>query len=80
MYIIRKRVLLTTNHKDRVLSDDKTVSHEDGNVAYAYLGRDINMQHLESSKAFSTAEGKGISNAELHEMRKRQGFFIPQDR
>ena len=72
IYIIRKRVLLSCGKgKDRILGDDETVESEDGNIAYAYLGRDINMQHLESSKAFLSAEQKGISLSELHEMRKR---------
>ena len=62
--------------KDRILKDDETVQPEEGNVAYAYLGRDINMQHLESSKAFLSAEQRGISPAELHEMRKQQGLFV----
>lgn len=56
MYIIRKKVLLSCGkEKDRILGDDETVESEDGNIAYAYLGRDINMQHLESSKAFLSA-------------------------
>ena len=53
-----------------------TLKPEDGNIAYAYLGRDINMQHLESSKAFLSAQEKGISPSELHEMRKRQGLLV----
>ena len=76
IYIIRKRVLLTTDHKDRILADDEKVSSEDGNVAYAYLCRDINMQYLESSKAFDNADKKNLSLVELHNIRKRQGLFV----
>lgn len=76
IYIIRKRVLLTTDHKDRLLADDEVVSPEEGNVAYAYLCRDINMQYLESSKAFDTADKKNLSLVELHNIRKRQGLFV----
>ena len=76
IYIIRKRVLLTTDHKDRILADDEKVPSEEGNVAYAYLCRDINMQYLESSKAFDTADKKNLSLVELHNIRKRQGLFV----
>lgn len=77
IYIVRKRVFLSKGkEKDRILNDDETVKPEDGNIAYAYLGRDINMQHLESSKAFQTAGQKGIPPSELHEIRKRKGLFV----
>ena len=77
IYIIRKKILLSCGkEKDRILGDDETVESGDGNIAYAYLGRDINMQHLESSKAFLSAQEKGTSLSELHEMRKRQGLFV----
>ena len=77
IYIVRKRVFLSKGkEKDRILGDDETVNSDEGNVAYAYLGRDINMQHLESSKAFQTAGQKGISPSELHEIRKRKGLFV----
>ena len=77
IYIVRKRVFLSKGkEKDRILNDDETVNPDEGNVAYAYLGRDINMQHLESSKSFQTAGQKGIPPSELHEIRKRQGLFV----
>ena len=43
---------------------------------YAYLGRDLTMQSLESSKLYDRAEEKKLSTADVHKARSTHGLFV----
>lgn len=47
-----------------------------GHSVYAYLGRDLAMQSLESSKLYDRAETKKISTADVHKARANHGVFV----
>ncbi|MBR4668835.1 MAG: transposase [Butyrivibrio sp.] len=47
-----------------------------GHSVYAYLGRDLAMQSLESSKLYDRAEDKKMSTADIHRARSTQGLFV----
>ena len=47
-----------------------------GHSVYAYLGRDLAMQSLESSKLYDRAEEKKMSTIDVHRARSTQGLFV----
>ena len=47
-----------------------------GHNVYAYLGRDLTMQSLESSKLYDRAEAKKMSPADVHRARESHGIFV----
>lgn len=47
-----------------------------GHCVYAYLGRDLAMQSLESSKLYDRAEEKKMSTADVHRARSNHGLFV----
>ena len=75
VYLIKTKVLLCGS-ESRILSDDEVVDSKEGNIAYAYLGRDIEMQNIESSKIFDNAKSYGYSTEELHRIRMIKGLFV----
>ncbi len=76
VYLVQKRVLLAPNGKSRILGDDEKPSPEEGNIAYAYVGRDLVMQSLETSKACERALEKGGSAEDIHDIRMNGGLFV----
>ncbi len=75
VYLIKVRVLLN-GADSRILKDDEEPLPGEGNVAYAYVGRDIAMQNIETSKFFENAKSKGYSTEELHRIRMSKGLFV----
>lgn len=75
VYLVKTRVLLN-GPDSRVLTDDEEVDPEEGNIAYAYLGRDITMQEIESSRVFDNAKAYGYTTQDLHRIRMQKGLFV----
>lgn len=76
VYLIQKRVLLAMNGKSRILEDDEKPSPEEGNIGYAYVGRDLAMQSLETSKACDNIKTKKYTSSDIHEIRTNGGTFV----
>ena len=74
VYLMKARVLLNGSGS-RILSDDEKPAPEEGNIAYAYFGRDIEMQNIESAKIFDNAKKHGYTTRELHRIRMKKGLF-----
>ena len=47
-----------------------------GHNVYVYLGRDLNMQSVESSKLYESADKKKLTPAQVHNARQSQGIFV----
>ena len=76
VYLVQKRVILAPNGKSKILADDEKPSPEEGNIAFAYLGRDLVMQSIETSKALEKAVEKDYSAADIHDVRMNGGLFV----
>ncbi len=75
VYLIRARVVLNGS-ESRILRDDEEPLPGEGNIAYAYVGRDIEMQSMEASRIFDNAKAYGYSTEELHRIRMMKGLFV----
>ncbi len=76
VYLVERRVLLVPNGKSRILGEEEKPSPDEGNIAYAYLGRDLVMQSIETSKACDRALKNGLSEDEIHNTRVNGGLFV----
>lgn len=75
LYLVKRRVLLAPKGKSRILRDDGTPAEGEGNIAYAYLGRDLMMQDLETDKA-SLNKDKEYSDGDIYDIRMNGGLFV----
>lgn len=75
VYLIKVRVVLNGS-ESRILRDDEEPLPGEGNIAYAYVGRDISMQEFETSKVFDNAKSYGYSTGEVHRIRMEKGLFV----
>ena len=76
LYMVRRRVLLAPNGKSRILRDDETPAEGEGNIAYAYLGRDLMMQGIATDNASLNVDKKGYSEGDIHDIRMNGGLFV----
>lgn len=76
VYLEQRRVLLVPKSRSRILRDDEKPAPKEGNIAYAYLGRDLVMQSLETSKACERIEKNSLWEDDIHDIRMNGGLFV----
>ena len=76
LYLVERRVLLVPNGKSRILGNDETPTKEEGNIAYAYIGRDLMMQGIVTDSASVNADKKGYTDGDVYDIRMNGGLFV----